>query len=61
MVFPKLLGGVLAGDSLEDLGSAWVLVYEACGVMSARSCVARTNQLAYKGLGQNDREEKIGG
>lgn len=41
MVFPELLCGVLAGDSLEDLGAAWVLVYEACGMMSAMSCVAK--------------------
>lgn len=28
VVFPELLAGVLAGDALEDLGSAWVLVLE---------------------------------
>lgn len=37
MIFPELLGGVLAGDSLEDLCAAWVLVYEACVMMSDRS------------------------
>ena len=30
VVFPELLRSVLAGDSLEDLGSAGVLVYEVC-------------------------------
>jgi len=29
MVFPELLRGVLAGDALEDLGAAGVLVDEA--------------------------------
>jgi hypothetical protein len=37
MVFPELLRGVLSSDSLEDLCAAWVLVYEACVVMSAMS------------------------
>jgi hypothetical protein len=33
VVFPELLGGVLACDALEDLGSTWVLVgkvYTGC-------------------------------
>ena len=38
VVFPELLGGVLAGDSLEDLGSAGVLVYEVCfGILVSES------------------------
>lgn len=28
MVLPECLGGVLAGEALEDLGAAWVLVEE---------------------------------
>jgi hypothetical protein len=32
MILPKLLRGVLASDALENLGSAWVFVYEACFV-----------------------------
>jgi hypothetical protein len=28
VVFPELLGGILAGDALEDLGSTGVLVGE---------------------------------
>ena len=26
---PELLAGVLAADSLQDLGAAWVLIYKA--------------------------------
>jgi hypothetical protein len=38
VVFPELLGSVLAGDSLEDLGSAGVLVYEVCfGILVSES------------------------
>ena len=36
MVLPELLGGVLAGDALEDLGAAGVLVDEACDVVHGR-------------------------
>ena len=35
MVLPELLGGVLAGHALEDLGAARVLVDKLCGVKSA--------------------------
>lgn len=35
MVLPELLGGVLAGHALEDLGAARVLVDKLCGVESA--------------------------
>ena len=32
VVLPELLGGVLAGHALEDLGAARVVVEEACGL-----------------------------
>jgi hypothetical protein len=32
MVLPELLGRVLAGHALEDLGAAGVVVEEACGL-----------------------------
>ena len=32
MVLPELLGGVLAGHALEDLGAARVLVEEVCRI-----------------------------
>ena len=32
VVLPELLGGVLAGHALEDLGAAGVVVEEACGL-----------------------------
>lgn len=31
VVLPELLGGVLAGDALEDLGASGVLFEEVCG------------------------------
>jgi hypothetical protein len=38
VIFPELLGSVLAGDSLEDLGSAGMLVYEVCfGILVSES------------------------
>lgn len=39
MVFPELLGGVLAGDALEDLGSAWVLVGKVYRICQSSSWV----------------------
>lgn len=30
MVLPKLLRRIFARDALENLGAAWVLVYEIC-------------------------------
>jgi hypothetical protein len=29
MIFPKLFARILACDALEDLGTAWVFVYES--------------------------------
>lgn len=31
VVLPELLGGVLAGDALQDLGASGVLFEEVCG------------------------------
>lgn len=39
MVLPELLGRVLAGHPLQDLGAAWVLVEEVWRVSGGLLCV----------------------
>ena len=46
MIFPELLGGVLAGDALEDLGASGVVVDKVCGT--------RRRQLTLDGDGRGE-------
>ena len=51
VVLPELLGGVLAGHALEDLGAAGVVVEEACRVASVSQCSRLTLRRCVSGVG----------
>lgn len=54
MVLPEGLGCVLAGEALEDLGAAWVLVEELCEEGSGQRAVIR------RGRGGGMEEKTLG-